>query len=220
MPFLPYSKPLSTIGGEHRLTIFICMKNSDLQLLQERINEQRDCYDFYKSGVRVILDSYKLHLIMEEQDFREKYESLELPEEFYSSIIKGEVPPEEVLKSIDVEDLDRFVTDSLFLIGITRGILYIHHVIEVGSYTTQTQDFLDFITDSLKSGKNPLQVMGFAALTLWCSIPPSQNILFQMFPVTDDVESLENQGVILREIQSDIIARESEPEKLESIYRS
>jgi hypothetical protein len=169
----------------------------DTQLLKDRIKETKKEIDFYTNGVEMLIEKYHINNYLSFIDYKKKYVNLD--EEFLLSISKNEVPTEEVMNRLDLEEVDTFLVDCICLVGMIIGTRWLDEQEEDAS------EYIEMLMEFQKDVRCYIQVVGFSALTLSMERPPSGTMLERMFPLTDNHEMNSISGDILCELHADLI---------------
>lgn len=186
--------------------------NLDTALLKDRIKETKKEIDFYTTGVEMLFDKYCINSYLKFEDYKEKYTHLD--EEFLLSISKGEVPSEEVMNRLDLEEVDTFLVDCICLVGTIIGTRWLEEQEE------DTTEYIDMLMEFQKDARCFIQIVGFAALSLSMERPPSGTMLERMFPLSEDHEINTISGDIICELHADLIFKYKREKPLLKITRN
>ena len=105
-----------------------------------------------------------------------KFETI--PKEIIEGIRDGVPPSMESVLLADSETLDEFVWEITFLLGTTLGI----HNLKAFEHD---EDYAKWLQGD-PTEEDIISRWGFAALALAHELPPSKELLFQLFPITRD----------------------------------
>ena len=181
----------------------------DFEVLKQRLDEQRTISSFYYYGVEMLVKGMNARLYFETDDLKRRFP--DMPTDFLDQVAQGEMPSEDDINAIEVEELDNFVQHSISLIGLGLGI---HSLLN--DYPRHGKsEYVNFIHQCATEPKMMTAVQMFGTATLAYGSPISFSMLSRLCPITDDEQINVTTLEILCEMVTDMVNRyvnEAHPE--------
>ena len=157
----------------------------NLDDLQLRVKNKTKELEFYKKAYRVMISYYYIQNFDDINSLDPKADGLE--QEFYETLVKGEMPSDDMFLRISDEFLDVFLHSALFVIGTILGVMDLTKRID-----DEEEKFIQFLLHNTDQ-KTFLTRNAFAALSLSLEQAPTSQMLMTLFPKTKSEELQERQ---------------------------
>lgn len=168
------------------------------ELLQQKINQEKEKADYYFYGVEMLLNKYKVNHYFSLEDLNTLYP--DYPDEFKESVSKAEMT-RDVFDMLSIDQADHFLQNSITLVGIGLGV----HWLEQNHEKEEVKGYIGFLMCARDDESMQHVIAAFGSLTMALEMPPSFKMLARFAPITDNGAAHQITLDLIAELNADMI---------------
>lgn len=162
----------------------------DYKSLTQKVNYSKRLHEFYQVAIQCMVEKFHVERYFDKFNMENRFPAI--PKQILNEMRQGIAPSYESILLADTTELDAMVWEVSFLLGTVLGVM---------NLTTFEHDegYAEWLQDEPNEDEM-LTRWGFASLSLAHELPPSKELLLQLFPIGNSKSQNEKSLNLLFEI--------------------